>query len=361
MKGLFSETEVNTGRQAALDLAKIFAIVCMVFSHPFEYTGIDITQGIAYYIMFIGAHQFVAPVFMMCMGIGYTYSRSCGDPAAMFRRGLKLLAAGYALNLFRFLGLYTAFLATGSRMYLSWAACEVVIVDILQFAGLATMLLAALRRIRTPWWAAALLALAMSLAGSYIHMVSTGNNLLDAVLAPFIGIEGEVVESYFPLLNWFIFVVLGYGMGKLLRRCKDIDKLYAIMAPIGAIIYLGYAFYAAPRGIGMFDTDSVMHFYQIRTYDVIICVAAMLMIVGICHLVTRSLSDAARGSIKRCASDVLRIYLIQWLFVIWIFAALLGAILGVHFSLGTTLLFGAATVVASILLARVKPFSKIDI
>ena len=211
----------------------------MVFSHPFEYTGIDITEGIAYYIMFIGAHQFVAPVFMLCMGIGYTYSRKRNDPAAMFRRGLKLLAAGYALNIFRALGLFTAFLQTGNRMYLDWSACEVVIVDILQFAGLATMLLAALRRLRLPWWAAALLALAMSLAGSRIHMVSTGNNLLDSVLAPFIGIQGHVAESYFPLLNWFIFVVLGYGMGKLLRRCKDTDRLYAFLAPFGALIYLG--------------------------------------------------------------------------------------------------------------------------
>lgn len=361
MKGIFSKNEVNTGRQAALDLAKIFAIVCMVFSHPFEYTGIDITEGIAYYIMFIGAHQFVAPVFMLCMGIGYTYSRKRNDPSAMFKRGVKLLAAGYALNLFRFLGLFTAFLQTGNRMYLQWAACEVVIVDILQFAGLATMLLAALRRARLPWWAMALAALAMSLAGSQIQMVSTGNNLLDAVLAPFIGIEGDIVESYFPLLNWFIFVVLGYGMGKVLRRCKDTDRLYAIVAPVGAVVYLGYALYAAPRGMGMFNTESVLYFYQISTLDVFICVNAMLMVAGLCHLLTRRMSDLARNGLKRCASDVVRIYLLQWFFVIWVFAALLGAVLGVRFTLGTTLLFGAATVVASILLARVKPFSKIDL
>jgi uncharacterized membrane protein len=361
LKDIFSRLDVNTGRQVNLDLAKVIAIVFMILSHPFEYTGASISKGVPYFITFIGAHQFAAPVFMMCMGIGFTYWHHRKDPAAMCRRGFRLFLTAYALNLFRALGVLVAGVASGKGYLTGWAVGEVVLIDILQFAGLSAMVLGLLLRLRLPYWSILLMAVAMSLGGSCIHMATTGHYLSDAVLGLFAGIRGEDVESYFPLLNWFVFVVAGYGMGRWLRRCRDKDRLYLILTPVATMIYLGYTLYAAPRGIGMFDTSSVLHFYHTRTWDALICINAFLMSAGICHFLLRSAPRSITAQVTRCASDVLRIYLLQWFFVIWVLFCLMEHILGIHFTLLTTILSGIFITVASILLARVKPFSKFKI
>ena len=361
LKDIFSRFEVNTGRQVNLDLAKVIALVFMILSHPFEYVGTGISKGLPYFITFIGAHQFAAPVFMMCMGIGFTYWHHREDPAEMCRRGFRLFLAAYALNLFRALGVIVAGAASGKGYLSGWALSEVVIIDILTFAGLSAMVLGLLLRLRLPYWSILLLAVAMSLGGSFIHMATTGHLLSDAILGLFAGIRGEDVESYFPLLNWFIFVVAGYGMGRWLRRCRDKDKLYLILTPLATAVYLCYTFYAAPRGISMFDTSSVLHFYHTRIWDAFICINAFLTSAGICHFLLRGAPRGITDQVTRCASDVLRIYLLQWFFVIWVLFCLMGNILGIRFTPAMTLLSGIFTAVASFLLARVKPFSRIKI
>ena len=359
-KNIFFEDEINTGRQVNLDLAKVIALVFMILSHPFEYSEAGVSKGIPYFITFIGAHQFAAPVFMMCMGIGFTYWHHREDPAAMCRRGLRLFLAAYGLDLFRALGVLVAGAASG-RGYLNWALGEALMVDILQFAGLSAILLGVLLLLRLPYWSILLCAVAMSLGGSFIHMATTGHLVSDAILGLFAGIQGEIVESYFPLLNWFIFVVTGYGMGRWLRRCQDKDRLYCALTPAASAIYLGYTLYAAPRGIGMFDTSSVLHFYHTGSWDAFICINAFLMNAGICHFLTRKASARLARQVTHCASDVLRIYLLQWFFVIWIQFCLLENALGIRFTTALTLLSGIIFTIASFLMARLKPLARFKI
>ena len=357
---LFGQDEVNTGRQVNLDLAKDIAIVFMILSHMLEYSQTGVAKGLPYAITFIGAHPFGAPVFMLCMGIGITYSRHRNDPAALCRRGVRLFLAAYALNLVRALGVLAAGAATGRPGAMAdWALGEALIIDILQFAGLSCLLLGLLLRLRIPYPAILAAAAAMSLGGSAIRFATTGHPASDAVLGLFAGIRGEVVESYFPLLNWFVFVVAGYGMGTWLRRCQDPDRLYRILTPVTGLVFLGYTAYAAPRGIGMYDTGTVLNFYHIRTWDAFICLNAMMMSAGLWHFLLKKAPAGIRREITRCASDVLRIYLIQWFFVIWIFFFLMGHVLGIPRTPAVTLVSGLVAIVASTLLARVKPFSRI--
>ena len=72
--GVFSTSEVNTGRQVELDIAKGFAILFMVWVHTTETFGNY--QGIGNVIVehFLGG-PFAAPVFMVCMGIGMCYAK----------------------------------------------------------------------------------------------------------------------------------------------------------------------------------------------------------------------------------------------------------------------------------------------
>jgi len=343
-----------------IDFAKAFAIVFMVLSHPFEYTTLGLTKGLPYFIMFIGSHQFAAPIFMLSMGIGFTYSRQ-NDPKTMLRRGFKIFEAGIILNVLRSLAATTAFLATKNEAMLHLSAIELVVVDIFQLAGLSTMLLAVLRMIRLPYWGILLLSLAMSLIGSTIHMVTTGNYHIDSGVGLFVGISSDYCNSYFPLLNWFIFIVAGYGMGLMLRRCENTKLLFAIVTPVAALLYFGYILFATPRGIGMFNTETTLHFYQIRTFDVLVSTCAALMTFGVGYFLTQVFPVGLNKEISRIASDLMRIYVAQWILITWIVNALVQQIIGVQYTVTTITIAGVCVLIASILLARVKPFSKLKI
>ena len=85
---MFSPSAINTGRQVCLDFAKVFALFWMVLSHPFEYAWLDVSQGLPWFITFIGAHALSAPVFMLCMGIGYFLLRNA--PAGLVRQIVRI-------------------------------------------------------------------------------------------------------------------------------------------------------------------------------------------------------------------------------------------------------------------------------
>jgi uncharacterized membrane protein len=357
---LFCKEEVNTGRQACIDFAKVLAIVFMVFSHPFLYTDLDTTSGLPFFIMFIGSHQFAAPLFMTCMGLGIAYSRH-NDPKSIIRRGSTLFIASILLNLIRSMSTMTVFLFNDSEFALHWTVKEIVIVDILQFAGLGMILFGLLKMLHVPYWGSMLLALVMSVCGSQLHIIHTGNNLLDSILGLFVGICGEYCESYFPLLNWFIFIVFGYGLGYTLRRCKDLKRFFAMAVPIAAAVYFAYLLYAIPHGFGMFDTSSDLNFYQIRTYDVLVCANAVLMMIGTGYFVMNAVPVGVQEWFSRIAKDLVRIYILQWLIIMWVMYALMKLILGVEFTVPITILTGFCVLVSSTLLARVKPFSQLKL
>ncbi len=85
---MFAPSALNTGRQVCLDFAKVFALFWMVLSHPFEYAWLDVSQGLPWFITFIGAHALSAPVFMLCMGIGCFLLRNA--PAGLVRQVVRI-------------------------------------------------------------------------------------------------------------------------------------------------------------------------------------------------------------------------------------------------------------------------------
>ena len=46
---LFSDSEINTGRQIGVDMAKMFAIFFMVIIHTFEGGDADMETGLGYF------------------------------------------------------------------------------------------------------------------------------------------------------------------------------------------------------------------------------------------------------------------------------------------------------------------------
>ena len=134
---LFADVKINTTRQPELDVAKALPILCLPFVHVIiECTSEeDLLHGIPFLFDAIIGAPFSAPMFMFAMGIGiaYTSVRIYKSPAKRF---LKLMAVGYALNIYRFLIPYLLgyALTKDTAQYIEPLWYKVFGNDILQFA-----------------------------------------------------------------------------------------------------------------------------------------------------------------------------------------------------------------------------------
>ena len=221
-------------RIAAFDVARGLAVFFMALVHALNmYASPQTADSVfGWVIEFLGSAP-AAPVFMFLMGAVLAFSRRTGF-LTMVRRGLFLWALGYLLNALRAsLPLWIAIQAGVPLEELGGATplTELLSVDILQFAGLATLVLAVVRRItRKPWvW----IGLAAVVAGvsPLIWGFETGVPVLDGIFALLGGGDGEGVA--FPLFAWLAYPLVGMAVGRWLATAEDRAMVFRRMAWIG--------------------------------------------------------------------------------------------------------------------------------
>lgn len=356
------ENEVNTGRQWAFDFTKAMAILFMVLVHTFIYVygEENMDEGFQYRLNNIYGGVLAAPAFMLCMGVGVAYSRRT-DGRTMALRGLKLILAGYLLNAVRSLPQFLLWLGGYGEGHHDWAIEEFNLFDILQFAGFAFLLLALLRALRASAGVILLVSLAMSVFGTFVRSVDMGSPWLNMLCYPFIGIHVGNIWTSFPLANWFIFVAAGYWIGKLIRRCNDLDRLYALATPVAAFVFTAGMIYLSRREKGMFGDESDDLFYFLTPFDALVCIAGTITMSGIGHFLMPHEPKVVYEEVKKVSNDVTRIYLVHWLFVAYLAGGVLHGIFNLPLNDFVTLFIGLAIMVVSVWLARRKPFSGIKI
>ena len=176
----FGRDIVNTGRQREMDMAKGFAIIFMVWVHVFEELSPQSVGGLNTFVEVMGG-PFAAPIFMICMGIGVEYSRR-NTSAALLHRGISLLCIGLLLNVFRyFIPDLVKYALTKDNTWLS-ATFSLFSVDILQFAGLAFLFLALVKKLQIKNIPLLCIGFTASMLGTVLRGVSTGNYVVDQFL-----------------------------------------------------------------------------------------------------------------------------------------------------------------------------------
>lgn len=359
---LFSTEEVNTGRQWSFDAAKAIAIFFMVIVHTFIYVygEENMDHGFQYWLNNIYGGILAAPVFMFCMGAGIAYSRRTGA-RTMFRRGISLLIVGYLLDAVRCLPQLLLWLGGYGEEHYDAFFEELNLFDILQFAGVAFLLFALLRWLKASDNIVLLVGLALSVFGSFIREVDMGSTWLNLLCYSFVGIHVGSIWTSFPLANWFIFVAVGYWFGKLVRRCNDLNRLYATIIPYSGFIFAVGATYMVNHAFGMFTEVNDDFFYYMTPLDSLVCISGALTIAGIGHFLMPHEPLALQNVVKQTSTDVTRIYLIHWIFVSYLVGGLLSGILGLYVSQHILLLISLVILYVSARLARCKPFSLIKI
>jgi uncharacterized membrane protein len=320
-EGLIEKDVVNTGRQSELDIGKVLPMLCLPFVHCIIECSTEeqLLHGVPYaFDMFIGG-PISAPMFMFCMGAAIHFSKH-NSPAQLAKRGLQLLLFGMILNICSYLLPFLAgFAFTGdSEYFLAPLPYLMFGMDILQFAGISLLIIALMLHIKLPKPAMLGVALALSVAGSFIRSIDVGCDVINVILGWFVGVESktdsELYASYFPLFNWFIIPICGYLFGWFLQRVKNKKRFYLTFSPLLLAVSVTYLILGDHFKIGMFSLGENA-FYHILTYDAAACIALTVGLLGVYSALCHILPGAVKRFITYSSRNLTAFYCIHWVLV----------------------------------------------
>ena len=141
---------------------------------------------------------YAAVIFMFCMGVGIVYSRH-SQWDVMIKRGVKLFLLGILVNIFEFFipHFVAGALLGKADLFPIAGGLLLFCVDILIFAALAFILMGILKKFELLNKKAIILAVVMSLMGTFLSGTDFGVPVLNLFFGNFIGTKGGFTS--FPL------------------------------------------------------------------------------------------------------------------------------------------------------------------
>lgn len=316
---MFEKDAINTGRQIEVDMAKAILVFIFAFVHMTICCNTEeaLTHGLPYVFDSIIGGPFGAPTLMFCMGVGMVYARK-NDPLSLFRRGVRIFILGYIFNICQCIAHYiTMNIVVGNYHDMEELLYSAFDIDIMQFAGLAFMLMALFKKLNLSKWIMLLISFLMSVVATLINGIDVGIPALNIIVGHFFGVEdvsGNVLSD-FPLFNWFILVVSGFVFAGYLIRVKNKNKFYLTVSPICILIAGIYIVFGVRNGFGMLG-EGENCFYHATTLDVFITINAAMAMFGIYHVIAKVFSAKVSSLVTLISKNINSEYCIHWIFVI---------------------------------------------
>ena len=294
-------------RLVFLDLARGLAIVFMVLQHAVLLFAAGQGEGslLGKIVLLLGGAP-AAPVFLFIMGI--FLGRSDQRVGRGLRRGLRLIALGYLLNLLRstlpalFAGPEIASgTVPASPLVSFWA------VDILQMAGLSFIFLTVLGRYLPFRWAWAILAVAVAFISPLLwHWGGP---------AGVYALWGNRGDVFFPLFPWIAYPLAGmvyslYAVAQESRR--TVTKRSAVVGALSLAV--GAATFLLPRK-GEFN---IGEYLQDGPGAQLATVGFVLVWLCFCRLMARRwVGSAGLRLLSFWSRNVTTVYFVQWVLFGW--------------------------------------------
>lgn len=308
----------------SIDLARGIAVLLMILVHSLEtLANSDVRHSVfGDVIDFLGGPP-AAPVFMALMGASLFFSRKSGLWLGI-KRGLYIIALGYVLNFAR--GVVPIWLAEWLRpASLTALPAEVkdtyvafIDLDILQFAGLALIVMAVLRALKINRYVLLGLAAVIAIVSPMLWGYHTGIVPLDFALDYLWGDIPAKVEFIgnlicFPFFPWFAYVLLGMFLGETLSTSSNPGRIFRISGLVGAaLLLLGLIMSSADFDYQWGD------YYHHRGWMVTFICGLILVWLCICQwLVEWIPANRVFELFYGWSRNVNRIYMIQWILILW--------------------------------------------
>lgn len=317
---MFDRREINTGRQFEIDVAKALAVIFMVVVHAFEQLTNMANIGLYRVVEFFGCPP-AAGVFMFSMGIGMVYTKH-NSPAEFAKRGIKLILMGIALNFFR----ETILILAGKILAVenAWKDVSILhsmlIIDILQFAGMAFLITALLKKLKMKPWMILAVAVLMNAIGG---IVAGSFGTLPAAAQDIIGMcIYTAIEPAFPAFGWYIYPALGICFAHILRYVSNKTVFYGRMLILSIVnlvfITLGYA----KAGLDVTEFFMTSAYYEQSPITVLWCLSVVAVCISVYYFLSLAIKGKLQKTVQYISANVNTIYIIQWLIITYSIAIL---------------------------------------
>lgn len=305
LKRFFSVEASNTGRQKELDLAKGLAVIFMIWQHILGVFEVPHYGGLEDFAVSILGSPFAAPVFMFTMGMGIAYSRK-NQASDLFKRGVQLFLMGFALNIFRWMIPEAVQTLIARDGYNPTALHNFLMMDILQFAGLAFMFMAAVKKFKLPAQMVFTVAIDCSLMGQYVYYEFTNVDIA-GLIGLLIPTNGNVT---FPFVNWIIFVVSGFYFGHLYRYLQNKREFFLTVTPPALIISLSYISYCYTAQKSMFGSEH--SFFFMTFIGMVFNLMLVVGWIGLLHLLFERVEGPFITFMSGLSKNINTVYIVQW-------------------------------------------------
>jgi len=316
--GIISNDLPNIKRQTEIDLVRGLAVLFMILVHASsEFLDESYNNTIfAKVIDFFGCVP-AAPVFMFVMGVGFIYSKN-QDPKKLIKRGLFIFAGGYMLNFFR--GFLPQIIGNNLGFYsipFNQLKQYLLAVDILQFAGLAMIVVSLLRFLRISPAFYPLFAIAAGIASPYLWGITSSNPVLKFLcLVAF----GGQAYTFHPLFSWIFYPLMGAFFGWLLIRAKNKNKFYLASGIISILIacaaFIYFYFFNSAIDFGILSGKIYNYFHHGILSNIIFC-SSIVWWISVWNFLTAILPQFIKKRLIFWSKSVTVIYVIHWLLIGW--------------------------------------------
>ena len=345
-----SEVPTQTTRHEELDIARGLAVLLMVAVHVLQVLARPSVQssGAGLTIEFLGSVP-AAPVFMAVLGAGLVFSRR-SEPGRLLRRGLAIMGLGYLLNLLR--GGLPSLLGSvvlEDPAYVDWAILEFLSVDILQFAGLAMIFFAFVKKARIGVAGLVVLGLVFGAVAYVLDPLDVESVWLGGVTGLFWG-SHEV--SFFAFVNWIPYPIAGYCFGLALKRSGDKRRFYRRSLLASVLLTVMLFIVLEPLlglDIGYADVYSYPHHHL---HVAALYLSFVLMWISLIAVVFERIPMGVRRAIGSWSRNVTPIYVIHWVIIGWTAIGLEGALGYVGYAVAVLAIGGVSALLATVWMNR---------
>jgi uncharacterized membrane protein len=314
----------HNNRLLSIDLARGLAVFFMIAVHTLEVFASEEVKNSVFgqIIEFLGGPP-AAPVFMTLMGFSFIYSRK-SELKPRLLRGFKIFLSGYILNIIR--GVLPFTLSTYLKMdIIETFPLEklngytiLTIVDILQFAGIALMIMALIQEFKINKYVILFSAFIISMLSPFLWGLNLNIPVIDQILELFwgdqpIGFSFIDNKIAFPIFPWLSFPLLGMFLGDTMKNTNDQNRTFKHFGIGGILVIL--------IGVAISHSNAEYHFndyYHSRQGAMLfMCGFVVFWIyiskIAIDKLPTNTLFDL----LFKWSKGVTNIYFAQWIIIIW--------------------------------------------
>jgi uncharacterized membrane protein len=316
-KGIISKEVSNGRRQAEIDLVRGLAVLFMILVHVSNEFLEESYNNTAFakVIDFFGCVP-AAPVFMFVMGVGSIYSKN-QSPGKLLKRGLVIFAGGYALNFFR--GFLPQIIGEQLGYYdipFSQSVEYILAVDILQFAGLAMIIVSLLKFLRISPLFYPLFAVPAGVAAPYLWGTTSSNPVLKFIC---LSLFGGQDYTFHPVFSWIFYPLMGAFFGWFLIRARKKTNFYLITGMTSLlIICAAFIYYYIYPGTDLgILTGNIYNYYHHGILSNIIFCSSVIWWVSVWSFLSEVLPPFIIKHLTFWSKSVTVIYVIHWLLIGW--------------------------------------------